>query len=58
MKCGMKKMAKGGQTMCSPRKQMAMGEKPAGGKVKKMMGGGMAKGYKYGGMAKKGKKAC
>jgi len=54
----MKKMAKGGQAMCSPRKQMAMGIKPAGGKAKGMMGGGMAKGYKYGGMAKKGKKAC
>ncbi len=57
--CGMKKMAKGGQAMCSPRKQMAMGIKSDGAKApKKMMGGGMAKGYKYGGMAKKGKKAC
>lgn len=55
--CGMKKMAKGGQAMCSPRKQMAMGMKCGGMAGKKYMGGGAVK-MKSGGMAKKGKKGC
>jgi hypothetical protein len=38
-------MAKGGMAV-SPRKEMAMGKKP-----KKMMGGGMMKGYRMGGSA-------
>jgi len=42
--CGSKKMAKGGMVKMSPRKAMAMGKKPSGGKtkVKKFAMGGLA----------------